>query len=63
MRPLGVGLLAGSILIVASYALKFFPEALRGERWSRTGPRRVARLVLKHAWSAIYIGAGVAALP
>ena len=59
MRLLGLGLVAGSFLTVASYALKFFPEALRGERWSRTLPRRVARLALKHAWGAIFLSAAI----
>jgi hypothetical protein len=62
MRLLGLGLIVGSILTVASYVLKFFPGALRGEQWSRTRPRRVARIVLRYAWGAVFLGGAIAGL-
>jgi len=62
MRLLGLALIGGSSLTVASYAVQFFPEALRGERWSRTRPRRIARLILKYAWGVVFLGVAIAVL-
>jgi hypothetical protein len=48
------------VLVLTSYALRFFPVALQAERWSRSRPRRALRLALKYAWG-LFLGAALVA--
>ena len=63
-RAAGAATIVAGLLLLASYALRFRRPVLEDDRWFRSRPRRVVRLVLVYAWGVYFatvlvVGLGV----